>query len=69
MSEVFRAEAIVIGSCGSPTCRNVHIQFTDADGKTRAQAVLGCDEIGPIVADIIATMNHVLAAHAKRELN
>lgn len=50
---IFRAKAIQIGSCGSPTCRSVHINLCDADGAVRAVADVDCEEMWAILKEMV----------------
>ncbi len=52
-NDIFRASAIQIGSCGSPTCKNVHFQLLDANGVVRAIALMNCDEVWPALVEMV----------------
>jgi hypothetical protein len=63
MPEFFNAHQVIVGYCGVPECRCVHVQLLDADGEPRAQAVIACEEVEAIIGDLQKVRAHVLGGH------
>ncbi|ODM71706.1 hypothetical protein [Bradyrhizobium elkanii] len=57
----FRAHSIEIGLCHNPDCDGIHIQLLNKDGEARAQMVLTCNNIEPIVADLRELRDEIMA--------
>jgi hypothetical protein len=48
----FNAVSVELGFCKRPKCRGVHIHLLDAGGISRAQAVIACENIEQLIADL-----------------
>lgn len=59
---VFIATSIEIGQCTNPNCRAVHIHLQDEGGVMRAQAVLCCEVLDGVIADLISLRDRIGSA-------
>jgi hypothetical protein len=59
---LFTASAIAIAYCDKPGCRAVHLHLVDADGVTRAQAMIGREKAIDIAADLVMVADSLRGA-------
>lgn len=57
--KIFDATSIEIGQCMNPDCRAVHIHLQDEHGIMRAQAVLRCEALDGVIADLSAMRERI----------
>lgn len=65
----FNAHAITIGTCPDPRCRSIHIELVDHDDEPHSQAVIDCDRLEDIIADLRAVRDRIVMGGEKKGLD
>jgi hypothetical protein len=65
----FSATSIVISRCERRDCSKVHIQLLDEDGFARAQAVIACETVDGIVAELQIVRSRILGNYTSLGLH
>lgn len=65
----FSAHSIVIGTCPDASCRSIHIHLLDQDDEPHSQAVIDCDRLEEIIADLRTVRDRIVMGGDKKGLD
>lgn len=65
----FNAHSIGIGTCPDPACRSIHIHLLDQDDEPHAQAVIECERLEDVIADLRTVRDRIVMGGDKKGLD